>query len=417
MSRKPVAASANGETHNAAPAAMIPDDVCPVCRRQKYFNPDLEFLINPECYHPMCQRCVELIFGKGPAQCPHPGCSKTLRQRGFHSAFFKDLKVEREVDVRRRVQAVFNMAEDDFVSLRDYNDYLQQVEDLTFDLVQGADADRKAAEQKLLAYEQKHRDEIEKNRRRGREAESMRKQRDAADAEAAKQRRQEEQREEGRARAEEATINAEVMEALARGEPGTAADIQARILAQKRARVAQIAGSHFPSLLNNTSSTSTSTSTTAAASSKLSSSSRPNSNLLSIRGLKDKNARDEEADYYLRPYDSFAGLDLRPTRFAVQPSSSSGANGTKLGYENPWLDRARTADDHRVPGYSTQEYVARAMFEAFAGLGVVVADEKADAARVVGTVGAETAAATGRTGGMGGAGGGGRMDIDDDVFV
>ncbi|KAI1209604.1 CDK-activating kinase assembly factor [Annulohypoxylon truncatum] len=418
MSRKPVAASANPDSHNAAPAAMIPDDVCPVCRRQKYFNPDLEFLINPECYHPMCQRCVEFIFGKGPAQCPHPGCSKTLRQRGFHSAFFKDLKVEREVDVRRRVQAVFNMTEDDFVSLRDYNDYLQQVEDLTFDLVQGGDADRKAAEKKLLAYEQKHRDEIEKNKRRGREAESIRKQRDAADAEAAKQRRLEEQREEERAKAEEATINAEVMEALARGEPGTAADIQARIVAQKRARVAEIAGSHFPSLLN------TSSTTTASASSKLSSA--RNSNLLSIRGLKDKNARDEDADYYTRPYDPFAGLDLVPTRYKLRFSTYSSAAAVnkdgESGYANPWLDRARTADDHRVPGYSIKEYVTRAVFEAFAGLGVVVGEEKADAARAVGTSGAEVAAATGRTGGMdvdigmGKGKRGGRMGVDD-VFV
>ncbi|KAI0881585.1 CDK-activating kinase assembly factor MAT1-domain-containing protein [Annulohypoxylon maeteangense] len=395
MSRKPVPTTTNPDAHNAAPAAMIPDDVCPVCRRQKYFNPDLEFLINPECYHPMCQRCVEHIFGKGPAQCPHPGCIKTLRQRGFHSAFFKDLKVEREVDVRRRVQAVFNMTEDDFVSIRDYNDYLQQVEDLTFDLVQGGDADRKAAEKKLLAYEQKHREDIEKNKRRGREAETIRKQRSAADAEAARQRRLEEQREEERARAEEASINAEVMEALARGEPGSAAEIQARIVAQKRARVAEIAGSHFSSLIN------TSSNPTKP---------RPGSNLLSIRGLKDKNARDEDAEYYLRPYDPFAGLDLQPSRYKLRNA------GAASEYANPWLDRARSADDHKVPGYSTQEYVARAMFEAFAGLGVVVGEEKADAARAVGTSGAEVAAKTGRTGGMDVDKGVGRMDVDD-VFV
>ncbi|KAI1138126.1 CDK-activating kinase assembly factor [Hypoxylon sp. FL0543] len=387
----------------AAPATEVPDKFCPVCRRQKYLNPDLSFLINPECYHPMCTGCVENIFGKGPAQCPYPGCTKTLRQRGFHPAFFRDLTVEREVDVRRRVQAVFNMAQDDFETLRDYNDYLQQVEDLTFDLVQGGEADRRAAEQKLLAYEQKHKDEIEKNRRRGRDAENQRKQRDAAEAEAARQRRLEEQREEERARAEEASINAEVMEALARGEPGTAADIQARIVAQKRARVAEIAGSHFSAVLNasNTNPTSASATTSSAPGPST-------SNLLSIRGLKDKSAqKDDAADYYLRPYDPFAGLDLNPTRYALQPDPA-------YEYANPWLDDARARDDHRVPGYSTREYVARAMFEAFAGLGVVIGEEKADAARAVGTAGAEAAAASGRTGGV--AVGGGRMEVDD-VFV
>lgn len=383
----------------AAPSTEVPDKFCPVCRRQKYLNPDLSFLINPECYHPMCTGCVENIFGKGPAQCPYPGCTKTLRQRGFHPAFFRDLTVEREVDVRRRVQAVFNMTQDDFETLRDYNDYLQQVEDLTFDLVQGGEAERKEAEQKLLAYEQKHKDEIEKNKRRGREAESLRKQRDAAEAEAARLRRLEEQREEERARAEEASINAEVMEALARGEPGTAADIQARIVAQKRARVAEIAGSRFPSILNNStnavttiSSTTTTTTTITTASTTAPLKPAP-SNLLSIRGLKDKNApKDDGADYYSRPYDPFAGLDLAPSRYTLQDTSYE--------YANPWLDEARSRDDHRVPGYSTREYVARALFEAFAGLGVVVDEEKEkvdadDAARSVGvgTVGVEGAVA------------------------
>ena len=76
--------------------------------------PDMEFLINPECYHPMCTNCVSNIFSKGPAQCPYATCGKTLRQRGFHPAFFRDLKVEREVDIRRRVQSVFNMTREDF---------------------------------------------------------------------------------------------------------------------------------------------------------------------------------------------------------------------------------------------------------------------------------------------------------------
>ncbi|KAI0383631.1 CDK-activating kinase assembly factor MAT1-domain-containing protein [Hypomontagnella monticulosa] len=389
MSRKQVKTATAPST--ARPGVEIPTDHCPICRRVRYLNSDMKFLINPECYHPMCQQCIADIFGKGPAQCPQPGCYKTLRQRGFRSAFFGDLKVEREVDIRRRVQAVFNMTQDDFVSLRDYNDYLQQVEDLTFDLVQGEDEERKKAEEQLQAYEQKHKEEIEKNRRRGREVESQRKQRAAEEAEAARQRRLEEQREEERARAEEASINAEVMEALARGEPGSAAEIQARIVSQKRARVAQIAGSHFSSILNPTGAPTPN-----------------NSNLLSIRGLKDKNAKkDDDADYYLRPYDPFAGLDLKPARYEVRDGDS---------YSNPWLDGARTQDDHRVPGYSTREYVARAMFEAFAGLGVVIGDEKADAARAVGTAGAEAAAATGKTSGLAGASMGMKAEADD-VFV
>ncbi|KAI1187597.1 CDK-activating kinase assembly factor MAT1-domain-containing protein [Nemania serpens] len=376
MSRKPVT---GGSTVVKLPTMALPSDICPVCKRVRYLNTDMEFLINPECYHPMCSNCVSNIFKSGPAQCPYATCTKTLRLRGFRSAFFGDLAVEREVDIRRRVAAAYNMVEDDFETLRDYNNYLQDVEDLTFDLISGGDDDRAAAEQKLLHREQEFRDEIERNKRRGRDAELSRQKRDAAEVEAARQRRLEEQREEARARAEEATINAEVMEALARGEAGSAAEIQARIVARKRARVAAIAGAHFPSLLDAEVANGTS-----------------NSNTLSIRGLKTKKASDEEEEDLSKPYDPFAGLGpaLEPSRYHLSDS-----------YPNPWLEAARTNDDHRVPGYSIHEYVARAMFDAFAGLGINIADEKKDLARGAGTVVAAEAAATNRTSG--------RTNVDD----
>ncbi|KAI1166993.1 CDK-activating kinase assembly factor MAT1-domain-containing protein [Nemania serpens] len=374
MSRKPVT---NGSTVVRLPTIALPSDICPVCKRVRYLNTDMEFLINPECYHPMCSNCVSNIFKSGPAQCPYATCIKTLRLRGFRSAFFGDLAVEREVDIRRRVAAAYNMVEDDFETLRDYNNYLQDVEDLTFDLISGGDDERSAAEQKLLHREQEFRDEIERNKRRGREAELSRQKRDAAEVEATRQRRVEEQREEARARAEEATINAEVMDALSRGESGSAAEIQGRIVTQKRARVAAIAGTHFPSLLDAEVANGT-------------------SNTLSIRGLKTKKISDEEEDLS-KPYDPFAGFGsaLEPSRYHLSDA-----------YPNPWLDAARTNDDHRVPGYSIHEYVSRAMFDAFAGLGINIADEKKEeVARGPGTVVAAEAAVTNRTSG--------RMDVDD----
>ncbi|KAI1641341.1 CDK-activating kinase assembly factor MAT1-domain-containing protein [Biscogniauxia mediterranea] len=395
MSRKPNYSSMVVKP-SAAPSIALPSDLCPVCKRVRYLNTDMEFLINPECYHPMCSNCVTNIFKSGPAQCPYPSCNKTLRHRGFRSAFFGDLSVEREVDIRRRVQAAFNNVEDDFETLRDYNNYLQDVEDLTFDLIYGGDSERASAEEKLLAREQHFKEEIERNRRRGREAELSRQKRDAAEAEAARQRRLEERREEERARAEEATINAEVMEALARGEPGSAAEIQARIVARKRARVAEITSAHFSNLLSTGLNLNDPADTTAGTADA--GGGRSRKNMLSIRGLRAKKGPDDEED--LGPYDPFAGLNLEPTRYQLHER-----------YSNTWLDDARVRDDHRVPGYSVQEYAARAMFEAFAGLGVVVADEKAAETRGLGTAGARDAAAANRTGGTGA-----RMDVDD-VFV
>ncbi len=377
MSRKPSTSIRPTTTGTMPSASILPSDICPVCKRVRYLNTDMEFLINPECYHAMCSNCVSNIFKSGPAQCPYASCTKTLRQRGFRRAFFGDLTVEREVDVRRRVAAVFNMEADDFETLRDYNNYLQEVEDLTFDLVSGSDPGRVAdAEDRLRAHEQAHRDGIERNKRKGREAEALRRRRDADEADASRRRRAEERDQEVRARAEEAKVRDEVMEALARGEPGSAAEIQDRIVTRKRAQLARIAGSEFVSSLRdaaaaNASATSSSTATAAAAAAA-----HPGAknSLLSIRGLKDKAriAADEEEDL-ARTYDPFGGLDLASTRYTLRDESGQGRGH---GYENPWLADARTRDDHRVPGYDPREYVARALFEAFAGLGISVADEK-----------------------------------------
>ncbi|KAI0006283.1 CDK-activating kinase assembly factor MAT1-domain-containing protein [Xylariaceae sp. FL0662B] len=349
MSRKPLSSATTVTKTAEVGDSTIPSDICPVCKRVRYFNADMEFLINPECYHAMCSNCVENIFGPGPAQCPYAACTKTLRKNRFRPAFFGDLDVEREVDIRRRVNAVFNMVEDDFKTLGDYNNFLQTVEDLTFDLLNGGEAERKKAEDELKMYEQKHREDIERNKKKGREADARRQKRDAEEAKASRARRLEEAEEERRVRAEEASINAEVMEALARGESGTAAEIQARIVAEKRARISSLAGSRFVDMLNPA---------------------PPAPSMLSIRGLKDKNQKTAEEEDAAKPYDPFDGLSLEPTRYRMHDESA---------YPNPFLDDARSRNDHCVPGYDVGEYMARALYDAFAGLGVVIDDEKAAA--------------------------------------
>ncbi len=121
-------------TPKRPPDLTAPEDICPVCKSTRYLNSSLRLLVNPECYHKMCESCVDRIFSHGPAQCPIPRCGKTLRKHRFRVQTFEDIQVEREVDIRKRVAKVFNRREDDFESLRDYNDYLNEVEDITFNV-------------------------------------------------------------------------------------------------------------------------------------------------------------------------------------------------------------------------------------------------------------------------------------------
>ncbi|KAK9239767.1 CDK-activating kinase assembly factor MAT1-domain-containing protein [Lipomyces kononenkoae] len=127
------------------------DEVCPICKLDTYMNPSMRFLINTECYHKMCESCVDKIYSQGPAPCPYPSCGKTLRKNRFKRQLFSDVRVEREVDVRKRVAKVFNRRQEEFASLKDYNDYLEEVETAIFNLVNKVDVE--ATEARLEAYE------------------------------------------------------------------------------------------------------------------------------------------------------------------------------------------------------------------------------------------------------------------------
>lgn len=52
---------------------------------------------------------------------------------------FEDASVEKEVDIRKRVLRDYNKKEEDFGSLRDYNDYLEEVEIIIYNLVNNID--------------------------------------------------------------------------------------------------------------------------------------------------------------------------------------------------------------------------------------------------------------------------------------
>lgn len=342
------------------------DETCPVCKTTRYFNRDMEFVINPECYHRMCRTCVERIFKDGPNQCPYATCHKTLRLRGFKPAYFADLAVEREVDIRRRVAQVFNKVEDDFETLDDYNEYLYMVECLTDDLVNGSPEAKSKAEGQLAEWEAQHKAEIERNKKLAKESDDTRQKRLAAEQDAARQRRLQDLREEADEKASAARFREEMLNSLQSAEVGHATEAMDKVMLKKRGQ--QKLGSARDALAAITGG-------------------------LSIRGLRDKTrvAVDDN-----KPYDPFGGLDLAPSRVDL------GAD--KLpGYHSEWIDVTRSKNDYVVGGYSADEYISRALYEAFSGLGVFIEEDKMD--REVATAGAREAALTGTTGG--------KMDTDD----
>ncbi|KAJ4414328.1 TFIIH/NER complex subunit [Gnomoniopsis sp. IMI 355080] len=336
------------------------EEQCPICKTLRYMNPTMVFLINT-CYHPLCNNCVDRLFENGPNQCPYVNCHLTLRKRAFRTPTFADLTVEREVDIRRRVAAVFNKTEADFESLRDYNDYLDMVESLTMDLVYGDDRAHRAADTKLRAWEDEHRAEIERNRRQGERAREQTKKHFAAEQKAAAARRAEAAKLEEEERREKARQREEDLDMLASAPQGMANKVLLKKRGQERA---EAAAEREAAALRRAA---------AAASGEF-----------TIKGLKKKpTATAVSAVEDSGPYAPFGNVNLRPSRYTVQDR-----------YKNEILDGLRSDPAQLAGGYSFAEYYSRALFEAFAGLAVFVADEKGqDSLHEVATIEAGMAAA------------------------
>ncbi|EFW15109.1 TFIIH/NER complex subunit [Coccidioides posadasii str. Silveira] len=336
------------------------DEVCPVCKSSRYLNPDMLFLINPECYHKMCESCVDRIFSAGPAPCPVAGCHKTLRKNRFRKQTFEDIGVEREVDIRKRVMGILNRREEEFDSKRAWDDFLEQREEIITNLVYGTDVAKTEAQ--LAEYAAQNAASIRHNKTLESQESAFLLQQQTLEQEAFRQRRQAARQDYDEARRAKLAGRQEIITRLATGTPEDAEAIareakhggllkkssarrseeerikrkQAALLAESRK-----AGAQAPPAGD--------TGATPAAGPCL------------IKGLRKIKTPEPE-----KPYDPFAGgLSLTNHDYYT----------LKDHYPSPYLDPIR--DDVRMlaGGYNLKEYYARTLLEAFAGLGCFIEEE------------------------------------------
>jgi CDK-activating kinase assembly factor MAT1 len=305
----------------------------------------------------MCESCVERIFSHGPAPCPVAGCRKVLKKNGFKLPTFDDLKMEREIDIRKTCAKVFNRRQDEFDTLRDYNDYLDDVEVITFNLVNNIDVEESRA--KLEAYEKSNQDAIKENRELERMGAREEQARQAADKSRAQQMRLAAMEEDEEERREKVAARQDVINQLATGD-GNAIKLAMdgeRALLQK---------AHNRKTLP----TSTALGETSNGSS-----------IFSIKGLKKRVKAEPE-----KPYDPFGGMaDVK--EFVTLP--------TEPNIWDKYLGKVRKEDVYTAGGYDVREFYARTLSEAFSGLGVFISEEMAqkdhDAASEIATAGAALA--------------------------
>ncbi|KAF2755750.1 CDK-activating kinase assembly factor [Pseudovirgaria hyperparasitica] len=312
-------------------------DICPVCKSSRYLNPQMKFLVNPECYHKMCESCVDRIFSSGPAPCPIAGCRRTLRKAKFRAQTFEDVFVEREVDIRRRVAKVFNRCEEDFETLLDYNDYLNDVEDITYNLINGIDVE--ASEKKLQGYAEANRQLIDDNENRARKAATTYAARQAQVKEQSRLRREANMREEERERQERLEGQRNIINQLASRDGDAEQIVREGQIGLKRRHKTAIPDRRKPSA----------------------SATKAEDGKLLYRGLKKKTEVEPE-----RPFSPYAGLRIANEYSVVQDH-----------YDAPWLSFAWQDERYLAGGFKIGDFYSRVFSEAFAGLSVFVDEEVA----------------------------------------
>ncbi|XP_058820194.1 CDK-activating kinase assembly factor MAT1 [Topomyia yanbarensis] len=135
------------------------DQGCPRCKTTKYRNPSLKLMVNV-CGHTLCESCVELLFLKGSGSCPE--CNVALRRSNFRVQLFEDSKVDKEIQIRKRILKDFNKKEDDFNSLDEFNNYLEMIEEIVFNLCNNIDIIN--TNKRIEQYKKENRDIILKNK-------------------------------------------------------------------------------------------------------------------------------------------------------------------------------------------------------------------------------------------------------------
>ncbi|KAE8366178.1 CDK-activating kinase assembly factor MAT1 [Aspergillus caelatus] len=357
------------------------DEVCPVCKSSRYLNPDMQFLINPECYHKMCESCVDRIFSSGPANCPVAGCHKTLRKNRFRKQTFEDINVEREVDIRRRVMQILNRREEEFDSKRAWDDFLEQREEIIANLVHGTDVAKTEAD--LQKYAQENMRSIRANQALEAQEASSFQARQTEEQELARLRREAVRQEYENERRELLAGREDVLSRLAAGRPGDAATIaregqkvllkksSARRSEEDRIRQKQAA------LRNSDARKAGQAGITAA------DKAGDAGDTGLIKGLKRIKTPEPE-----KPYDPFGGMVPDKRDYYT----------LRDFYPSSYLDPIRQDTRMQAGGYDLREYYSRTLLEAFAGLGCFIDEEvserEAANTNTVATEGAAIAAAS-----------------------
>uniref|UniRef100_A0AAV1US84 RING-type domain-containing protein n=1 Tax=Peronospora matthiolae TaxID=2874970 RepID=A0AAV1US84_9STRA len=119
-----------------------------------YLNTKMKMLIS-KCGHRFCDHCIKREFQhKREVACA--ACQKPVKKSQLQDKTIEELNFAKETSIRKKVIKDYNKTEEDFDTLDEYNDYLETLENLVFDLVYGNEDERAAAQKQWKQYRQEN---------------------------------------------------------------------------------------------------------------------------------------------------------------------------------------------------------------------------------------------------------------------
>lgn len=125
---------------------------------------ELDFQVNKTCGHKFCKNCLNDIFtNQGKRQFACPKCSSMGRQvmvkrEKLSKKSLDSIEVDKDIRIRAKVKEIFNRREEDFPTLKGFNDYEEEVEDIIFNLVHELKVDE--MKEKINKYRQDNEENI-----------------------------------------------------------------------------------------------------------------------------------------------------------------------------------------------------------------------------------------------------------------
>lgn len=110
------------------------------------------------CGHQFCGNCIDREMAR-KREFPCPICDTPVKRVTLTQRTLDAVQCEKDTSWRRRLLAVYNKTESDFESLQSYNDYLEQIENMIYSIV-NEEADAEICKARIKEYEAQHRSEI-----------------------------------------------------------------------------------------------------------------------------------------------------------------------------------------------------------------------------------------------------------------